>query len=250
MRSLRMRRSVLLGLACLLACASNPANTVTPGFEGAPGLERFLVCAPNTVISLPAELQNGTGALRDQIDAYLRFHDRKPQSLDLYTCQKLWSQAMAAAKEHGALEQTPAFFARKLDEIYDFDAIVMPSLLLHEERTTNGYGSWDGVDRRMQVLKGPDWAFKRDRMAQAVAQAGASGNFLVTSVHVLVFSPAGERIFEGRGGIEFVHDLDLTAFARKRKIEFKPRDDLPGGIDAVREGIAIAFAPFLTMPEE
>lgn len=248
---MRMRHLVGLGLAYLCGCASDPANTVTPGFEGAPGLERFLVCAPNTVISIPAELQSSTGALRDQIDAYLRFHDRKPQSLDLFTCQNLWTQAMAEAKERATLERTPAFFARKLDEIYDFDAIVMPSLILHEQRTTNGYASWDGVDRQMRVLKGANWGvFKRDAIAQAVSVSGPSGDFMVTSVHVLIFSPAGERIFEGRGGIEFVQDLDLSAFSRKRKIEFKLRDDLPGGIDAVREAIAIGFAPFLPVPAE
>jgi hypothetical protein len=104
-----MRRFALLGLAWALGCASGPANTVKPGLEGAPGSRAFVVCPPNTVISLPAEMQNSTARVRDQIDAYLRFHDRNPQSLDLFACRKLWTEAMAAAKEGGALEQTPAF---------------------------------------------------------------------------------------------------------------------------------------------
>ena len=245
-----MRWGMLVALAAVLGCASKPQNTLTPGHQGAPGAKRFLVCAPNTVISLPAELQSSTAMLRDQIDAYLRFHERESQTLDLFTCQKFWSQAMTAAKEKGTLEQTPAFFAGQLDEIYDFDALVMPSLIVHEARTTNGHARWDGVERRMAVVKGTsDRNFKRDQLAQQVASAGASGDFLVTSLHVLVFTVAGEKIFEGRGGIDFVQELDLSNFRRKRALDFRLRENLPGGLDAVREGIAIAFAPYLPEAE-
>ena len=246
-----MRWEIVVVLAAVFGCASGPSNTLTPGYEGAPGIARFVVCAPNTVISLPAEMQRSTAMVRDQIDAYLRFHERESQSLDLFACRKLWTEAMTAAKEKGALEQTPAHFARQLDEIYDFDAIVLPSLIVHEARTTNGYARWDGVERRMAVVRGDSKRrFERDQLAQQVASAGASGDFMVTSLHLLVFSPAGERIFEGRGGIEFVQELDLSNFRRKRAIEFRLREDLPGGIDAVREGIAIAFAPLLPEPAE
>ena len=34
---------------------------------------------------------------------------------------------------------------------------------------------------------------------------------MVTSVHVLVFSRGGERVFEGRGGVEFIHEVDMSA---------------------------------------
>lgn len=250
MRANRLLRRTLLGLGMLTGCASDPANTLTPGYEGAPGIERFLVCAPNIVIALPGELQGSTGPLSDQIAAYLRFHDREVQSLDLYECKRLWTQAIGAAKERGALEQTPAFFARALDEHYDFDAIVMPSLLLHTEQATDGHASWDGVERRMEVLTGSDWRFKRDQLSQMVAEAGASGDFMVTSVHVLIYTRTGERVFEGRGGIGFVQELDLSTFHKTRSFAFRVRDDLPGDLDALREGIAIGFAPFLTPPEE
>jgi len=246
-----MRWGILVCLATALGCASTPNNKVTPGFEGARGLTNFIVCAPNTVISLPAELQPGTAMLRDQIDAYLRFHERVPQSLDLFQCRKTWAESMAVAKQQATIEQTPAFFARKLDELYDFDAIVMPSLIVTEARTTNGYARWDGVERRMGVVKGEsDRKLRHDPTAQQMASAGASGNFMVTSVHVLIYSSTGERIFEGRGGIDFVQDLDLSNFVRKRAFEFRLREKLPGDLGAVREGIAIGFAPFLPVPKE
>jgi hypothetical protein len=54
------------------------------GQPGAPGVQKFLVCASNAVIALPAELQDGTGPLRTEIVAYLRHHGRDVEWMDLY----------------------------------------------------------------------------------------------------------------------------------------------------------------------
>src|SRR5262245_55921798 len=127
-----MRLALVLGLIAAFGCALAPDNTLTPGHEGAPGVERFLVCAPNTLIALPAEMQDATKVLREQIDAYLKLQGRQAQWIDLYESKQLWGQALAAAKEKGAIESTPVVFAERADQLYDFDAIVMPSLLLHK----------------------------------------------------------------------------------------------------------------------
>jgi hypothetical protein len=164
-------------LVVAVGCASGRANTLAPGHEGAPGVERFLVCAPNTVLALPAELQDTTRTLW----------------LDLYDSKRLWGEAMSAAKQQGGLERTPEFFARVLDEKYDFDVIVMPSLLLHNVDGYMGTASWDGVERRMRVLNTPR---RRDGRRAGIEFAGMSGDLMVTSVHMMVFSRSGERIFE------------------------------------------------------
>lgn len=244
---MRVVGSTLLAII-LLGCAG-PANTVAPGNEGAPGVKRFLVCAPNTVIALPAELQDATGSLRAQVDAYLRFQGREAQWIDLYDSKRLWNQAMTAAKGHGALEKTPVFFAKELDDHYDFDAIVMPSLLLHKTRALDGSAQWDGVSRRMHVVNAPRRPTGRAQstLAEGIAYGGISGDVLVTSIHVLVFSREGERVLEGRGGLDFVHDVDLSP--KKYTWQFRTRD-VTRNIDALREGIAIAFDPYLTPPEE
>ena len=243
-----MRRigSVLLAVFALGCGHTNP---LAPGLEGAPGVERLLVCAPNTVIALPAELQDVSGPLREHVAAYLEFQGRKAQWINLYDSKRLWNEAMTAAKEKATVEKTPEFFARRLDEQYDFDAIVMPSLLLHKTRALDGLASWDGVDRRMEVLNAPRRPVGReqDTLAEGIAYGGIAGDVLVTSVHVLVFSRTGERIFEGRGGFAFVHDVNLTM--KKNSWTFVQRD-LATDVDALREGIAIAFDPYLPPPEE
>ena len=86
----------------------------------------------------------------------------------------------------------------------------------------------------------------RSQRGTMIAEAGQpTADLLVTSVHVMIFTRDGQRIFEGRGGIDFVHVIDLSRFARKRKPETKIRDNLPGSLDALREGIELAFAPYL-----
>jgi hypothetical protein len=235
-----------LCIAVTVVGCLGPSNILVPGNEGAPGVKRFLVCAPNTVIALPAELQDVTGSLRGQVDAYLHFHDRQTQWLDLPESRRVWEQAMSAAKEKGALEKTPVLFAEQLDALYDFDAIVMPSILVHEARAVDGSAGWNGVSRRMQLVNAPALPVGRaqDTFAEGVRYGGVTGDVPVTSVHVLVFSRTGERIFEGRGGFAFVHDADMSN-ARGKWIWHTRIRDLAADIDAMREGIAIAFHPYL-----
>ena len=248
MRSVR----ALIGVVTLLAatpfgCAwfSRPENALASGQEGAPGVKRFLVCAPNTVIALPAELSGVTTALREQIDAYLHFHERDTQWLDLVESRQIWNEAVAAAKQNGPIEKAPVFFATKLDERYDFDAIVMPSIVLHKARATDGGAVWDGVSRQMELVNRPMRPVGRaqDVFAEGIRFGGVSGDVLVTSIHVLVFSRTGERIFEGRGGFSFVHDADMSD-AKKHHYQLRLRD-LAKQVEEMREGLAIAFDPYL-----
>ena len=73
---------------------------------------------------------------------------------------------------------------------------------------------------------------------------------MITGVHVMIFTRDGQRIFEGRGGIDFIHVVDLSRFAKKRRPDMVLRSNLPGSLDALREGIEIAFAPYLPLPAE
>jgi hypothetical protein len=236
-------------IVCVAGCLGGPSNTLVPGNEGAPGVKRFLVCAPNTVIALPAELGDVTVALREQIGAYLRFHDREAQWLDLYDSKRLWNQAIVAAKEKGAVEKAPVLFAEQLDQLYDFDAIVMPSILVHKQRAIDGEATWDGVSRQMALLNRPRRPIGgKDSFAEGVRFGGVTGEVLVTSVHVLVFSRVGERVFEGRGGFAFVHDADMANAQKNWAYKFRLRN-LAADLDAMREGIAIAFHPYLPEAE-
>jgi hypothetical protein len=234
--------------ASAFGCAylSRPDNKLAPGHAGAPGVARFLVCAPNTVIALPAELSDVSPSLRQQVDAYLQFHDREARWINLPESRQLWGEAVAEAKQKATIDKTPVFFAARLDQKYDFDAIVVPSILVHKTRATDGDAAWDGVSRHMELknrpIKSIDHA--QDPLTEGIKYGGVSGEVLVTSIHVLVFSREGQRVFEGRGGFAFVHDADMANAQKGWSWKYRIRD-LAKDVDAMREGIAIAFDPYL-----
>jgi hypothetical protein len=243
----------LLAALLLLGCAG-PGNQLEAGAQpGAPGIQKFLVCAPNTVIDLPGELQGGSELVRAQIDAYLKHQGREVRWLNFYDSRQLFSEALARAKEQGDVEKTPVLFAQELAKSYPFDALVMPSILLHQTRVSDSRGAWDGVRRRLRHVNEPDLpkgGRHQSTFAEGVRAGGVTAELPVTSLHVLVFSSAGERVFEGRGGIEFIHEIDLADAARRNRFEIRARDDLFEDVEALREGIEVAFDPYLTPPEE
>ena len=167
--------------------------------------------------------------------------------------RQLWYQSIAQAKRAGDLENAVVFFADALAEQFDFQAIVMPSIVLHTTSTTYSWGKWDGVTRRMGVVNAPQDKWTRRSSGgwvDGTRLVKVSGEMAVTSVHLLVFSREGERIFEGRGGLEFTHEIDGARIANERKAEYGPRSDLFEDRAVLIEGIEIAFTPYLSTPAE
>src|SRR5438552_4086871 len=145
-----MRRALALGAGCVLAlagCMDGPANTLVSGQPGAPAIRKFLVCPANLLIALPAEVSEGTGPVREQIEAYLRFQGRDVETVDLYEAKQALEKALAAAKQAGAVEKTVPLFAAELSQSHRFDALVLPSVLLHQTRVSDNNAQWDGVSR-------------------------------------------------------------------------------------------------------
>ena len=244
---MRTRSGGVLAVCALLAgCAGS--NQLAEGQAGAPGVQKFLICAPNTVIALPTGLPDGSKPLREEIDAYLRHQGREAEWLDLVESRAVFGRALARAKQQGGDEKVGAFFAEELAKTHTFDAVVMPSILLHEIRVLDNAGRWDGVSRRMRLANKPPippggWG-TAEKGARTV---GYSGKAAVTSVHVLVLAPTGARVFEGRGGIDFVHEIDLAATTASRAMRL--REDLFEDGDVLREAIVLAFDPYLLPPE-
>src|SRR5262249_21261709 len=160
---------------------------------------------------LPAELADGTGPLRREIEAYLHLQGRDVEVVDLHESRQLFAEALERAKAEGNVDKTRALFAEELARTHTFDAVVMPSIILHKTRVLDSNGSWDGVSRRMHMVNAPPIPIGRgeNTFADGIRAGGVNGEVPVTSVHVLVLSRTGERVFEGRGGIEFVQEIDL-----------------------------------------
>jgi hypothetical protein len=89
-------------------------------------------------------------------------------------------------------------------------------------------------------------------ITKGIANGGisVSGPAWVASLHVLVFARDGHKVFEGRGGIDFVQQLELINEARSWRWEPRPNDSLFQDRTLVVEGVERAFEPYLAPPAE
>jgi hypothetical protein len=172
--------------------------------------------------------------------------------LGLIEGRSLWKQAIAEAKAAGSLTSAAGFFVGRLAQDREFDALVMPSLILHQTRMDASNASWDGVSRRMKMLNAPSKGIGREdsTLTKGIAYGGISGPAWVTSLHVLVYTRGGQLIFEGRGGIDFVQEADLTDASAKYRWEPRPNSSLFRDRTLLYESVVQAFEPYLVPPDE
>lgn len=243
-----MRWGTVLGpllVAALVACTAPPRYFVAPGHAGAPGVRRVLLCAPNVAVALRAEIAHGAVPVERELAAYLEARDLEVERLGLEPGRWHWQQATAQAKGQGSEDAALTRFAQALAERRDFDVLMMPSVVLHSVQVTDSSGTWDGVRRRVTVANTPSMgpAGSTDTFTKGVAYGGVSGPVLATSLHVVVFSAQGQRVFEGWGGLEFVQEADLSD-ASTYRVNFHVNPDAFRNREVLREGVEIALAPY------
>jgi hypothetical protein len=236
----------VLGVAVALGCTAPAPYYLAPGQQGAPGIRRVLLCPPNLVYSLRSEVANAVEPVQKEIAAYLEARDLEVQHLDLREGRRRWAAAAVEARQRGSKEAALAIFAQGLGESSDFQILVMPSLLLHSVRVVDSSGTWNGVRRSMAMVGRPSLGGggSADTFTKGVAYGGITGDVMVTSVHVMVFSRDGERVFEGRGGLDFIQEIDLTG-ARGWHYELRAKSHPLRDPEVLREGVEIALSPWL-----
>jgi hypothetical protein len=230
----------ILLASAIAACASGPANQVVEGHAGAPGVRRVLLCPPNLVLALRPEIQNGWQPMDREVAAYLESHGLEVRRLGIIEGRRHWKQAVSDAKTAGTLPSAPGIFVSRLAQDFEFDAVVMPSLILLQTRMDANTASWDGVTRRMKVVGAPNQG----------AFGGLSGRAWVASLHVLVFASDGLEVFEGRGGIDFAQQIDRIAQGRSFRYELRPSASIFVDPAVLHEGVVRAFEPYLPPRDE
>jgi hypothetical protein len=122
----------------------------------------------------------------------------------------------------------------------------MPSLLMFNVRVVDSSGTWDGVRRTLAMVNRPSLGppGSADTLSKGMVYGGVTGDALATSLHVLVFSRDGERIFEGRGGFDFVQEIDL-GHAQDWRWEFHTTLKRLRDPEVLSEGVEIALSPYL-----
>ena len=246
----RLRRASLF-VALAAACASQtPTSVIAPGHEGAPGVERLLLAPANLVLALRPELESGVGPLQDEIAAHLERQGRAVERISLLDARRAWEASVAELSRSGDELDFPAAiarFTRKLGGEREFQALVMPALLLQKVVVRHRGARWDGVDRRVRVVNTPRRGAGRtsDALVDGLAFGSLNAALAVSSLQVMVFDREGRRVFEGRGGLEFLEQVDLAKATESFSFEITPRDDLFEDRAVLREAVEVAFTPYL-----
>ncbi len=128
-------------------------------------------------------------------------------------------------------------FTRGLFESTVFDALVVPSLVYREAKLNKRRIKWDGVTRRLGKQEG-----ESRRVPESFR-----GVISAVSLHVMVFSAGGELIFENYGGVNLAHELMLVP-GELGGLRADLRDDVLGEHRYLREGVELAFEPYLPRP--
>jgi hypothetical protein len=239
----RLRAAALLGLALLAAgCAR---NVVARGFRGAQAVREIALFPLNVVVALPAGLAPGTAFVEAELLAYLEAHGKRVERVLLADARAAWlasAQALRAevGEERMGFDGAGRLLARRLRAERRFDALVLPWLALRAAKVRGRTVSWDGVTRTLELASPSprSAALLEDFAAQAA----------VPSLQVAVFSPEGAKIFEGAGGLDLVHELVIAGDPPRIDARPRPEPEIFSDRSAIREGVAVAFDPFLPRP--
>jgi hypothetical protein len=147
---------------------------------------------------------------------------------------------VAVGEERMSFPSAGSLLARRLQRTRRFDALVIPWITLRPAQVRGTSVKWDGVVRTIPLSADSDrkTGFFQFFRAQMPAP----------SLQVFVFAPDGRRLFEGIGGLDFADEV--TVDAKARHADFHPRPDLFADPRNLREGIALAFDPFLPPLDE
>jgi hypothetical protein len=241
------RVRTLLGLGVAALWLASPAESGEPR-PAAPGTGRVVLVPVNLAVRAVAEVEPGVDPVWRALVAYLASPEQPAIALAQPDAGALWNEVMADEKKAGGggdLYAAYRRFAKRVAEQAEYGSIVFPTLVTHSARLSGGRtADWDGVHRPIEIpgrfndsintfREGPIWLNRR----------GAQGELAAASLHVAVFSPTGELLHQGTGGLVLLQELALPEKSKSDEIEFTTvmRKNPFEAPDQLREGIAVAL---------
>lgn len=237
--------SIALLAICSWACAPALSFPYAHGTDsdGNPAPQHFLVLPFNLAVRVPEGLEGTTDDMFSAIAGYLRDRGNSIETISPSAAREQWSSSIAEVEASDTrkhdFETAMRVFIERDRESRSFDAVIVPSLVLRGTEIRKRQVKWDGVIRRYDVVNLSDEAKKR-KISQEV-----SPEFSGVSIHVTVFGADGESIFQGYGGLDLAHDLDMNNVERTMRARLSLRSKLLKNGEYLREGIALAFDPYL-----
>ncbi len=233
-----------LAFAFLLGCASQSRRERVV-LLGSPE-QVYLILPLNLAAAIPSELEPYSALIWQEIERYLRAHDKQLKTVSPEVARKLWVKSVQKVRvgERGAragFEDAARALAVELRKNAEFGAMVVPSVFIREAPISERSARWDGVERELELeqRRSGDPSVAADMPFEGVAPAA--------SLHIAIFDPTGDEIHEGKGGLELLVRVRVAGedAAGLPTFEFTPRSTLFENREHVREGITVAFAPLL-----
>lgn len=207
-----------------------------------------LILPLNVATVLPPDLQGAAPVVWEELEAYLRAHDMRLRTVNYEIARQYWLgsvQQVRAAPEgaEAGYDEASRVLVGKLARHASFDTVLAPSLYISQAIIEEKNALWDGVERAVNVEA-------RTFAAKAIAEeVPLEGLAPAASLHVVVFDSKGNKIQEGRGGLDLLVDVrvkqnpyrhtdDPVFVFETRKTPFDDRAN-------VREGISLSLSPFL-----
>ena len=208
-------------------------------------LRHFVVLPVNLTINAQPEFIPVLDDMFGAIAGYIRDHGETLETFSRKEATAQWAASIVKVKELKALddnfETAMRVYVTHLAETRSFDAVIAPSLVYRTTKSRDRTVKWDGVFRKMKVVNLSDQA-KTKGLARALVI-----NISGVSLHVMVFGPDGDLIFQRYGGLDLAHNVDMTSAEFTMNPGLLLKEDLLKESDHISEGIGVAFNRYLPM---
>ena len=231
----------ILSFGCALGFRDPNLGTFDPA--DADKSRHFIVMPVNLTIKTPSEFDPVLNDMFGMIAGYIRDRGDSLETISREDATAKWAESILEVKESEALSNDFAtamhVYVGHLGENHSFDAVIVPSIVYRTTKTRDRTVKWDGVFRKMKVINLSDQA-KKKGLARAL-NLEISG----VSLHVMAFDQDGDLVFQKYGGLDIVHDVDMTGAEFTMSPRFSFKEALFKESDHLSEGIGIAFDPYL-----
>ena len=202
-----------------------------------------MVLPVNLTIKTPPEFSPVLDDMFSAIAGYIRGRGDTLETLSRKEAAARWTKSIVKVKKSDALENNfksaMRVYVQGLAKNHSFDAVIAPSIAYRSTKTRDRTAKWDGVFRKMKVVNLSDEA-KTKGLARSLS-VEISG----VSLHVMVFNPEGDLIFQKYGGLDLAHDVDMTNAEFTMSPRLSIKENLLKDSEHLAEGMAEAFDPYL-----
>ena len=203
-----------------------------------------MVLPVNLTIKTPTELKPVLDDMFGAIAGYIRDRGNTLETVSRREATAQWAESIIRVKESDALkddfETAMRVYVERIVESHTFDAVISPSIVYRTTKTRDRVVKWDHVFRKMEIINLSKEA-KNKGLARALDVSIAG-----VSLHVMVFDPAGDLIFQKYGGLDLIHDVDMTGAEFTMNPKLLLKTDPLRDSDHLSEGIGVTFDPYLT----